>query len=388
MSSIGHRAAAIASAALCALTLLAPAGARAQDSTTVQRVLEGMQLHGFATWSAAKTNGNEFLGGTEDGNWRDQSLALNFSTRLNDHLRIHAQVYWESVDGSPSAIDYAFAEWQFSPTLRLRAGQVQQPFGLFTEIRDVGTLRPFLELPQAVYGPTAFTGEAFKGVGLGGTRELGAWALDYDVYGGATETADDEVGVSYFENGPDTVGTRAAEEADAIEVTNDVYGGRVVLHTPIDGFAFGVGAYAGKIAEEPLHRANYGVHASYITDRVSVRLEGVQENESTGEVSRGGYGEAAFMVTPHWQLATTYGAFRMNLKDIDISSAPSLMEHRDGAVGLNFWMSPSFVFKLSYHDVRGSHFARPAPEELARAIADGTLKERTRMVAFGTQFSF
>ena len=39
------------------------------------------------------------------------------------------------------------------------------PFGNYTEIYDVGTLRPFYHLPQATYGPTGQIAESYDGIG-------------------------------------------------------------------------------------------------------------------------------------------------------------------------------------------------------------------------------
>lgn len=61
-------------------------------------------------------------------------------------------------------------------------GKVNQPFGISTEVFDVGTLRPFQVLPQAFYGPVGLTSESYEGVGLTGSFPLlNSWHLSYDV---------------------------------------------------------------------------------------------------------------------------------------------------------------------------------------------------------------
>jgi hypothetical protein len=67
---------------------------------------------------------------------------------------------------------------------------------------------------------------------------------------------------------------------------------------------------------------------------------------------------------------------------------PSLGRHKDTAVGLNYWLHPSLVFKLSYHHVVGNRIARPAAEDLADVLAARALDTRTDLVVVGAQFSF
>jgi hypothetical protein len=70
-----------------------------------------------------------------------------------------ATLFAQQPNGAPAlhvfggwAYDYGFAEWRFSDALRLHAGRMKHPFGIYSEIFDVGTLRPFYTLSQSVYG--------------------------------------------------------------------------------------------------------------------------------------------------------------------------------------------------------------------------------------------
>src|SRR6185295_6741622 len=113
-------------------------------------------------------------------------MTFNVVASVTDHLRVIGQVHWsDDPEGTDILLDSSFAEWTLSDKLKLRAGKVPQPFGISAEVFDVGTLRPFLELPQAVYGPVGIVGESYTGVGLTGSLELkGGWSLSYDVFGG------------------------------------------------------------------------------------------------------------------------------------------------------------------------------------------------------------
>ena len=69
------------------------------------------------------------------------------------------------------------------------------------------------------------------------------------------------------------------------------------------------------------------------------------------------------------------------MKVLNIPALPVLSEdHQEGTIGLNYWFTPNFVLKLSYHYVDG--LLAISPEEIVDP------KENTNLVIFGSQFSF
>src|SRR6185295_5716322 len=154
--------------------------------------LSNVTLNGYGTWYYANTdNENLYLGGDQGGSYRTANLHLSIAAEVNDHLRVVGQVGWlDGEAGSETDFDYAFAEWKFNDQLHLRLGKSKMPFGIYSEFPFVGTLRPFLVLPQAAYGPVGFLGENYKGLGLGG-RFGGRFKGEWDLYGGGTELKED-----------------------------------------------------------------------------------------------------------------------------------------------------------------------------------------------------
>lgn len=299
-----------------------------------------------------------------------------------DHLRIVGQPNWkDGPDGTHIKLDYAFAEWTFSDKLHLRAGKVKQPFGISTEVFAVGTLRPFTELPQAVYGPAGLVGENYKGIGFIGLVTFKShWELEYNVYGGGQELEE------YL---PPEAVAEGEEFEDPIELerTKDMLGGRVRLETPVVGLSFGVSAYTGnEIGSE--RRTGLGIQVEYLAGPWSLRSEYAHESVKDDLEADGFYAEAAYHIDGHWQVAAQYGRLTSELAPVPEPAAPSLLKHKEVAVGVNYWWTSDFVFKLSYQHVDGNRFAGPAPEELAEAVATGTLKQKTELVLLSTQFSF
>ncbi len=343
-----------------------------------------MELHGFGSWWYGRTNANKYLDGVPEGSYQRAEFALNVSASLRTNLKAIAQGFFiETEDGSETVLDYAFAEWKFSDGLKLRVGKVKHPFGISAEVFDVGTLRPFLALPQSVYGPIGLVGEAYKGAGITGTHFLGrGWELAYDLYAGGIELEKFLPPEALLRGEPLVEG-----EETELEKTKDLIGGRAVFGTPVDGLRFGFSAYSGtKIGSR--HRTVHGAFVEYLSERWSIRGELAREPVVDDLKVRGGYVETAYRFGSHWQAAVQYGDLTTSLAGISAAIAPSLLDHREIALGLNYWFSPAFVLKLSYHDVDGNRFAAPEPTDLSAAVSSGSLRTRTKLILFGGQFSF
>ncbi len=341
-----------------------------------------VEIHGLGGWHYANTDGNSFLGGTKEGDYNNASLALNFSTHPHERLAVVGQVEWR-VEGEGEAaveMDYAFAEWRFSDAAHLRVGKVKQPFGISTEVFDVGTLRPFFALPQAIYGPLGFVAEGYLGVGLTGRFESQAkWALEYDAYLGGQVVEEYEA--------PEVVlfGVPVGGEGAHSETTRDMAGGRLTLVTPFE-LRLGGSAYSGK-THDGGRRSGFGAHAEYVAGPWSLRAEWAREN-SPEHRKRAAYGEVAHRFGPHWQVALQYGHLRSRLSELPVPVEPGLLEHDELAVGLNYWVTSGFVLKTSYHAVDGNRLAGPEPDEIFEALQEGELRPKTKLFLVGAQFTF
>jgi hypothetical protein len=349
--------------------------ARAQDSE--RRV----DLHGLGGWAYGNTDGNEYLGGSEEGHYENANVALNVSAQPEERLSVVTQVEWHLEETETEVeIDFVFAEWRFSDAARLRAGKVKQPFGISTEVFDVGTLRPFYALPQAVYGPLGFVSEGYLGVGLTGERTLkGGWGLSYDAYFGGQVVEEYEA--------PEAVlfGESLSGEGFQTETTRDMFGGRLTIEAP-GGLRVGASGYSGK-GHDAGRRNGWGLQAEYVEGSWSLRAEIARETTSE-HAKRAAYVEAARRFGPHWQAAAQWGRLRSSLEEIATPFLPRLLKHDEFALGLNYWFTPGFVFKASFHHVEGNRLAAVEADELLDAIDDGELRPKTKLFLVGAQFTF
>jgi hypothetical protein len=359
--------------------------AGALAGTASAQSLDGnVQVHGFGSWAFGDTSANRYLAGEPAREYRHTTLGMSVDASPTDRLRVVGQAVWtESDEGTRAVFDYAFAEWKISDSFRLRAGQVKLPFGALSEVARIGTLRPFLDLPQAVYGPIGLTGEHYRGLGVTGRHSLGGkWELEYDVYGGGMVLQEFLPPEAYLLGEPID-----PENTTEFEETGDLIGGRAVFDTPVDGLRLGLSGYSGRETGSN-RRSVFGAHVEYVAGPWSLRSEYAHELVVDDLKVDGFYAEAAYRFGSHWQVAGQYGHLTTAVHEAPDPSVPSLLDHEEVVGGLNYWFSPSFVLKLDYHRVNGNRFAAPDGEDFVSVVESGNLKAKTNLVQFGAQFSF
>ena len=344
-------------------------------------VLRETSFHGFGNWAYGDTNHrNDYTVGETDGSYDNFTGGLNFSAQPHEQLRVQGQIeaHQDEVE-----FEWMFAEWYFDEMLQARVGRSKHPFGIYSEIHDIGTLRPFFTVPTSVYGPNGISAESYDGIGFTGRYDFAAsWGLAYDLYGGQ---------ISLEEESPLAV----LEEDDEEEMghgghkAKNVIGGRLVLQTPIEGLSVGSSAYWGQVrTHEASHdHLVWGFQGEYLTDDISIRTEYYHHTEGDDLTVDAVYVEAAYRFFEKFQLA---GRWEWSDDDADGSGGlpSSLKEHQEVAVGLNYWFTPNFVMKTSYHHIWGNRFAFPSEDRLTTTIESGLLRDKTDMVVAGLQFSF
>jgi len=359
-----------------------------------QSVTSTIDIHGFGGWAYGKTDGHKYSLGREDGEYDNAEFALNVSAKPMEQLSIVAQMRLESgAEENQAELDYAFAEWRFHDAARVRAGRVKHPFGIYGEIFDVGTVRPFYSLPQSLYGANGFTARAYNGAGITGNVPVGKWNLQYDVYGGQIEGDFETPGLlstsqQYFNEPAITFGYRV----------ENAYGGRLNISTPIDGLTVGASGYSGQAYTDLSNvdtdkRDVYAGHAEYARERFAVRSEWGRLKNGGDFTVDAGYIETSYRLGEHWQVAARWDQLDVTLPGVNLSRLPAifpqLLEHREAALGLSYWFSPSFVVRGSYQHTDGNRFAFPeTSDQVKAALASGSLDRETNMVLVGAQFSF
>ena len=383
------------------LTVLAIASTLAAPAALGLDLSSDVAIHGFGGWAVGDTDGNKYLGGASNRGYGARSFALNIAAQPSDQLSVHAQAFWGRPADNPeilvSDLDFAFAEWKFSDAFKLRGGIVKTPFGLYTEIFEVGTLRPFFDLPQGMYGPSEVVAKGYFGFSFTGfTGWDDGWELQYDIYGGEIEF--DPLGVAnpLLFSGKPSVGE--AEEGFADRKLVDMIGIRLNLTTPISGLRFGVSAFTGDPEVEagggegmgavPKSQTVVGAHVEYLSDKWALRAEAAQRDGGLGDMKvDASYLELSYNLNEEWQLAARYDQADLEIREEpERVPAASFTEHQDIAIGVNCWLSPGFVIKTSYHIVDGNLFAIPGRNP--KILSKKPLDPKTDLFQIGIQFSF
>jgi hypothetical protein len=114
-----------------------------------------IQVHGFVSQGFAYTSDNNWLTmNTSQGSAAFTDFGVNLSTRINDKLRVGAQLYDRNLGQlgqyHPS-LDFAVADYRFKSWLGIRGGKVKTTLGLYNDTQDLDFLHTFALLPQSVY---------------------------------------------------------------------------------------------------------------------------------------------------------------------------------------------------------------------------------------------
>lgn len=393
--------------------LLAAALAAAAPAGAVNLADGALSVSGFGRWAYGRTDGNALLVGREDGKADNIGLALNFFARPMERLAVSSQVFY---DISRVNIDWAFAEWRFEDALRLRAGQVKLPFGAYMELKDVGTLRPFYNLPVSIYGYADVAAESYYGAGLTGMLPpvLG-FEVSYDAFGGAMwlESNDRFRQAPAAPTSPQAASPSTAPQTSFAKLDRTV-GGRLTVATPLRGLTLRASGYRGEVADllqgqsaGPVGAAVYawGASLEYAVDWLELRSEGFRKTEgryTTRQEAEVAYVEAAVRFLKHLQLAGRAERARYDLSTRAVGPngyliPDSLLRHDEYAVGLNYWFDRNMVVKASFHWIDGNRFAFPESPwtqgttnrtQGAGDPADLSYDSTTRLLVLGAQFAF
>lgn len=363
---------------------------------------DDIAIHGFGGWAYGITDGNRYLVGDSDGLADNVQFSLNLTVTASERFTIVTQVDWDQgEDDIETELDYAFVEIELNKSLDLRLGRVKHPFGIYAEVFDVGTLRPFFLLPQSIYGPQGITAEHYDGIGLRGSKYGPRWGVEWDLYAGEFQGDIEFPGV--LTGNPEQVFEAVSESPFELD---DVIGGRLNIFPPVDGLSFGISALDGSqtldslggVAQIDASYSVFGAHVEYLTDVWSVRAERARIEVADGDNFEGDgfYVEVARRFGDHWQIAARYDDFDSEpgpLAPVDLGRLPpfalQFFSSEDIGIGLNYWLSPELVIRLNVHLVEGNRFAFPDnPADAQAAFASGRLEKDTELLILGAQFSF
>lgn len=119
---------------------------------------ETFSWHGFVSQGYVDTSANNYLGDSEDGSLDFHEAGINAAWEASSELLLSGQLlYRRAGDTNPKGtrIDYAILDWRVFDDMAsgagLRVGRLKNPYGFYSETRDVAATRPGVLLPEGVY---------------------------------------------------------------------------------------------------------------------------------------------------------------------------------------------------------------------------------------------
>lgn len=367
----------IRSLALWILLSLALAATPASADDRLE--LAGLRFDLFGGWAYGKTGEHQYLDATSGGQAEKADLHLAARHELSESTGIFTQLELTDHSGDGQVeIDFLAFDWRPSPNVSWRFGRTQQPFGIYSEFYDLGTDRPFYDLPQGLYGPTEIVSESLDGVSFGLRRDLGAGELRLDAYTGRIRFAATEPW--------EAAGAANAEVEEEKIVRDRTLGFRLEWQSG-GGLTVGVSAFRG----EDRHRGDTeefaaavagGAHLVWERGPWLLRAEAARLEEKGNLEVEAGYLELARRFGGPWQGALRWDRSTTQVEEADLEQlGAELGEHRDVAAGISYWFSSGLVLKLSHHWVEGQRFVK------SESLGDPDEKS-TRMIRLGLQFHY
>lgn len=353
-------------AALLAIGLLTFAGTRAGAQETAAQAAPQdeapapaeethsgprITFHGYLSQAYARSDDNEIAGISEEGTSDYRTAALQIRADVSEKDTFAIQFSHERFGDSDLqqfqedvALDWLFYEHRFDATT-VKVGRVQIPFGIYNEVRDVGTLLPFYRPSTDFYGEGAYTSETVDGIVVSHSLGRGsAWQLDGDVHFGNWE----------FINRSGSFTELKARDSIGVELW---------LSTPIDGLRIGAGGMRYDVDEPDGNRWNtYHVSLQGDFGRVITNVE-YKEIDFAEGTYEAGYAHLGLRVTD----AIAVNA-QIEYSDLNIDFFREGDFDDDLALGVNYAFRPDLVLKLEHHWNEGYTPEEPAQNFFAPKV--------------------
>lgn len=346
----------------------------AQDNESATGPLSKLQIHGFLTQAYADakfttggfnspTQDEIVIGIPEDGTTDYRTLALQFRYNITPKDRMIVQLSSRALGSSPIAVvedevelDWAFYERRFGKSSYVKVGRIQTPFGIFNEIRDVGTLLPFYRPPFSFYREGSFTSETVDGVMAGHTFAANsAWNISVDAFAGGWDM------VEFAPPGLSDIQVPAL-----VARANDAIGVHAWLGTPISGLRFGAGFQtydvSGGILELPGTSPNWQdwlVSLDAVFEKWIFRTEfrnlrptvtSLLPTTFNADIDNL-YAQLGFHPGFKWRFYLQYEQTKDDNVSTSLIETFSRTSWREYAVAINYAFNANLVLKAEFHDI-------------------------------------
>lgn len=220
---------------------------------------DGIKIHGLVSQGYIRSSDNNFLARTSKGSFEFNEAIINFSTQVDEKLRLGIQLLSRNLGGEGKGavtLDWGFGDYRWKEELGVRVGKVKLSNGIYNKGRDIDILRTAVFLPQSNYREDARDfAHSYHGFSLYGSKWLDrVGRLHYEMLVGTLTVADPNA--PYWENiffsltGDliNFLSPGARVDIDDIQVTVDyATGGALTWDLPIEGARLAGSWLQGKV---------------------------------------------------------------------------------------------------------------------------------------------
>ncbi len=332
-------------------------------------------IHGYLTQAYAFSDGNQILGIPKEGTTDYRNMALQFGYTFDQNGLIVIQFSHKRLGLSPAMafeddvkLDWAFVKYQLTEALSIKVGKVQIPFGIYNELRDVGTMLPFYRAPYGIYQEGSWTSETVDGLVLSG-RFLpdNPWSFD----------------VSLFYGGWDLIVT--IEESPTLIRVKDGAGACVWLNTPIDGLRLGLEGHREKLSgvDDNTNQTSWTASLDGSFERFTTRAEYISKDFDAG-FWRSYYAHLGYNISDKMSLNVQADISNLNLEvEGPFFTATADVEFKNYGVGLNYAFRYNLVLKAEHHWTDGYN---TEGEDSPNIFTDDPVKTEYSIISLSTSF--
>ena len=307
------------------------------------------------------------LGIPESGTTDYRNAAIQFRYEITPKDILIVQLSSRALGDSPIdasedeiELDWALYERRLGDHTSLKVGRVLIPYGIFNEIRDVGTLLPFYRPAFVFYREGSFTTETVDGLLVSHTFfPESDWRLEANLYFGEW----DLVEIDPF--------TETALPARS----EDSFGSQFWLNTPIYGLRFGLGTQRRNIVDgaEGIVRPPGGSNrfdewlasVDAVFDRWVARAEyRTFKNDAAFFPAFGApdfvaefpsyYVQLGIHPTQKFRVYLQAEVSKFNVQTVVFTEPQKFTEREDVGIAFNYLFGPNVVLKAEYHQVSGN----------------------------------
>ncbi|HRD66761.1 MAG TPA: porin [Candidatus Competibacter sp.] len=351
---------------------------------------DDIQVHGFLSQGYFLTSDNQLFGSSDSGGSLDFTEAgLNASWSPFTDLRFGAQALFRRAGPRHEhdiELDFGLLDYTILSTadsrFGVRLGRVKNPYGFYSETRDVLFTRPTIILPQSIYADATrdLALSADGGLFYGEYRnDWGNLSLDLEAMIPRGESLDTEI----VTLGADFPGNTYSKLSYIGRLIYDLGDGRYRMAItaarldtrykskllPPDDLLSGKEIFKPLVVSMQYNQEKLSITSEYaIRSSTTTGFGSEFDNSITGE---GYYLQALYRFSDDLYAVGRYDAFYVDRKDKngkkfqDNTGYPAHSRFaKDWTIGLRYYVNPSFLLAAEYHYINGTAWLLPLQENL------------------------